>query len=83
MSPPNSMLRWTLSFTASSGPGLNDLVGSEMRMPIMPRSPRFCGVTLDVHLLAAARERVRSVGLLGVARNRVGELRRAASSARR
>ena len=34
-----------LSFSASIGPGLNVLVGSEIRIPIMPRSPRCCGVT--------------------------------------
>ena len=41
ISPPNSMFRSTLNFTASSGPGLNVFVRWPKKMPIIPRSPRF------------------------------------------
>ena len=39
-----SSVRWALNETASKGPGWNDRVGSEVAIPIMPRSPRWTGV---------------------------------------
>ena len=59
---PNLRFFCTLRVSASSGPGLNDLVGSPINMPINPRSPGGCGVT-SMWISWPLRRMVRSVTL--------------------
>ena len=47
------MLCSTLSLTASNGPGVNDLVGSDSSTPNHPRAPRGSGVAVRSHIVVA------------------------------